>query len=415
MSKIYLENDHQIKRLSEIDTGKVLHPISKGSSLYLKQTPTSKRFIWRVKGKDISIGEWCDNTLEMLVEIKKAKIWLKQNPDSNPRLYFDPEQDTTIRTFYDSWKEFWEWYVEDTKGRTHQDRKNKWIVLFNYFGKDMPLKDFEVANGGKQKIYQMQKKLCFDRGVYSQGKRYRSIMKVFFKYCMTFEWIDSNPAEFAHPDENKINTTRSSRPKRNQHIDWKDVSHLMDSINENFEDYNLVDLLTKCYLMMSIRVGVIAALEWEWYDHEKDYWVIPAETEGLKNRKGNEGSEYDFIIPSTPEINQLMLKLRAINGTKEHVFWFIEGENTPYLCSDNINNRLKGISMQKQTGHGWRDVFVEGTQTAEYPQHIIDRCLGHTSHGSSSWNPYDEGKFIEERRKCMEWWTKELVNKGLVI
>ena len=85
------------------------------------------------------------------------------------------------------------------------------------------------------------------------------------------------------------------------------------------------------------------------------------------------------------------------------------------ICIDGINNRLKEISCGKQTAHGWRDVFVEGTQTGGFKKYIIDRCLGHTSHGHSSWTPYDEGEFVEERRKLMKWWTKELVNRGLVI
>ena len=84
MGKIYLENDHSIKKLLPITFGRETHKISKGSSLFLKQTPTSMRFIWRPKGKDIPLGVWNNNTHEMLVQVKKAKQWVKTNPDNNP-------------------------------------------------------------------------------------------------------------------------------------------------------------------------------------------------------------------------------------------------------------------------------------------------------------------------------------------
>lgn len=415
MSKIYLENDHKIKGLPDIDKGKVLHPISKGSSLYLKQTPNSKRFIWRAKGKDIVMSEWYNNTHEMLVEVKKAKAWLKQNPDCDPKTYFDPELDTSIRTLDDAFQDYWKWYMEDVKETTWEDRLNKWKIILGHFGKDLPLKDLEVANGGKQKVYNFQKKICFERGKYSQGKRYRSVLKGFFKYCMTFEWIDSNPAELPHPDENKITTIRSSRPKRNQHIEWKDVPQLMDAINDNFGEYNLTDLAVKLHLMMSIRSSVIAGLRFEWYDHEKDYWVIPHDTKGLKKRKGS-CNHSDFIIPSTPEINQLIVHIGKVIGRYEgYVFPSRFSKKADHICIDGMNDRLKEVSIGRQSAHGWRDVFVEGTQLGGFKPYIIDRCIGHTSHGHSSWTPYDEGKFINDRRECMEWWTKELVNKGLVI
>jgi len=415
MSKVYLNNDAAVDMLFPIEKGAIMHPVSKGSSLYLKQSPSSMRFIWRAKGKDISLGEYQNNVLEMLLLTKRAKIWLKENPSSDPKLFFNPEVTTDVRTFHDAWKDYWEWYKDDAKEVTWRDRQNKWKVIFDHFGKDIPLKGFELANGGKQKIYNFQKKICFERGKYSQGKRYRSVLKGFFKYCMTFEWIDSNPAELPHPDENKITTIRSSRPKRNQHIEWKDVPQLMDAINDNFGEYNLTDLAVKLHLMMSIRSSVIAGLRFEWYDHEKDYWVIPHDTKGLKKRKGS-CNHSDFIIPSTPEINQLIVHIGKVIGRYEgYVFPSRFSKKADHICIDGMNDRLKEVSIGRQSAHGWRDVFVEGTQLGGFKPYIIDRCIGHTSHGHSSWTPYDEGKFINDRRKCMEWWTKELVNKGLVI
>jgi len=418
MSKVYLNNDAAVDMLFPIEKGAIMHPVSKGSSLYLKQSPSSMRFIWRAKGKDISLGEYQNNVLEMLLLTKRAKIWLKENPSSDPKLFFNPEVTTDVRTFHDAWKDYWEWYKDDAKEVTWRDRQNKWKVIFDHFGKDIPLKSFELANGGKQRIYNFQKKICFQRGKYSQGKRYRSVLKSFFKHCMAFDWIHSNPAEFAHPDESKVNTIRSQRPPRNQHIEFAEVPELMESINNNFGEYNLTDLAAKLHLMMSIRSSVIASLRFEWYNEAMDNWYIPLSTTGLKKRKGTYYDNEHFIIPSTPEINQIINHLYSMHGRNNFGYVFpSQSKNKLYshICIDGINNRLKEVSCGRQSAHGWRDVFVEGTQLGGFKPYIIDRCIGHTSHGHSSWTPYDEGNFLKDRRKCMEWWTKELVNKGLVI
>ena len=321
MSKTYLENDLGVSALPSIDKGHKMHPVSKGSSLYLKQTPNSMRFVWRKKGKDIPVGEWANNTLEMLFLIKKANEWMKENPTSDPKSFFNQEQ-TEEKTFHGAWQEYWEWYTDDVKETTWDDRKNKWKVIFDHFGKNTPLKDFEIANGGKRKIYNFQKKSCFDRQKYSQGKRYRSVMKSFFKYCIQLEWMDSNPAEFAHPDESKIETIRYNRPKRNQHIKWSEVTQLMKSIKKKFGKYNITDLAVKLHLMMSIRSSVIAELRFEWYDPENDNWEIPYTCKGMKKRKGHYYDDDVFIIPSTPEINQIVNHLQSMHRLGWYGFVF---------------------------------------------------------------------------------------------
>ena len=415
MGKIYLENDHSIKRLLPITIGRETYKISKGSNLFLKQTPTSMRFIWRPKGKDIPLGVWNNNTHEMLVQVKKAKQWVKQNPDKDPALFFKPEPEKDYQSLYDAWSIYWKYYCTKSSDDTIRDRRNKWKILLDYFGKNRPIKDFEIANGGKKLIREMQEKLFFDREVYSEGKRNRSIMKGLFEYALHKEWIDSNPAIFAHPDEALNESLKSTRKKRNQHIKWKEVEYLLGSISDDFSDYTLTDLATKAHMLMVIRSGVIVRLQWSWYDKEEDLWTIPAQTPGLKNLKHQVGEEYDHKIPSTPEINRLMGIVREINGSKKHVFHSSYKGKNPHLCEDVIHDRLMEISATRQSGHGWRDVFVEGTQVGGHKKFIIDRCLGHKIHKQGSWGHYDEGEFLPERKKCMEWWTKELVNKGLKI
>ena len=421
MPKNYLENDRNISLLP-VTTKKLIYPVSKGTSTYLIQTPTSKRFVWVTrypltskKTVDVRLGEWDDNVNEILLLVKKAKRWQKKNPRVNPREYFK-ENDSTNEYNYslkDAFKEYWEHYKKKTKPKTWRDRLNKWKVMLDFFEEDTPLIEFEIEKRGRRLVRDMQEKLCFSRGKYSQGKRYRQVLNGFIRWCNSKDILRSNAAAIPHPDEELQERLKSQRPIRNQHIEWKEVSVLMQSLSRCSEDYRLSDLATKAHLLLGIRSSVVASLEWSWYDKATDMWTIPSQTEGLKNKKGN--IKNDHHIPSTKEINLLMNKIKKINGKKKHVFWSSEGNKKPYIDPSNINTKLKKVSFDRQTAHGWRDVFVEGCQKGDFPPYVIERCIGQKLRRGGAWKHYDEGLFLDERRECMEWWTKELVERGLVL
>ena len=96
-----------------------------------------------------------------------------------------------------------------------------------------------------------------------------------------------------------------------------------------------------------------------------------------------------------------MDKIKIINGDKEHIFWTPEGKKQPFISSGNANSELMKVSLDKQTGHGWRKVFVEGTQTANFPPHIIERCIGHKQRNRIH-ATYDTWAYMNERKEAME-------------
>ena len=183
MGKKYLETDRVIASLPPTKS-KIKHPISKGSSTFLIQTPTSKRFVWSTqyprksrKYIDVRLDEWNKNVHEILASVKKAKEWHEKNPNKHPRIFFNPkvkeEQNLSLK---DAYKKYWTYYKKQTKPKTWLDRKKKWIQILEYFGENIPLSDFEVANGGEKLVGEMQDKLFFERGKYSQGKRTRQVL-----------------------------------------------------------------------------------------------------------------------------------------------------------------------------------------------------------------------------------------------
>ena len=425
MHKTYLETDRKIDSLPPESIGR--HPVSKGSAVFLINEPTSKRFVWitqypRKSGKyvDVRLDEWKHNVNEILALVKKAKKWHETNPNKHPRVFFQKkvieEKKVSLK---DAYEKYWSYYKKKNKPKTWEDRKNKWKIILDFFGEDIPLSEFEGIEGRKR-ICELLEKKFFAREVYSQGKRTRQVLKGLFDYATHPDqnWMKTNPALVPHLDEElheKLKAENKKEPNQNKHIEWKEIPNFLKifSSYSDEKDFRLSSFFTKAVILMPFRVGAISALEWSWYDTKKDLWIIPSNTEGLKNKKGDITS--DGLIPSTPEINLLMNKIQLITGNKKHIFWSSERKKHPYISSGIANSILMKVSLDKQTGHGWRKVFVEGTQTGKFSPHIIERCIGHQGHQGGAWGHYDKGLFLEERRECMEWWTKELKNKGLKI
>jgi len=55
----------------------------------------------------------------------------------------------------------------------------------------------------------------------------------------------------------------------------------------------------------------------------------------------------DHVIPSTPEINKLMGKLREITGWQRYCFYSLKSKNVHHIGTETINDHFKNL--------GWKD------------------------------------------------------------
>ena len=166
---------------------------------------------------------------------------------------------------------------------------------------------------------------------------------------------------------------------------------------------------------MCIRSGVISRLEWDWYDAEEDLWIIPSQTSGLKRKKDDFSN--DHMIPSTPEINKLMAKVREITGWQKYCFYSLGSKNVPHLGTETINDHFKNLGWKdKQSAHQWRSIITTSAlEKSDFDYEVIDRQLGRMGHLNGTRGHYDRSTLLDKRRKFMEWWSKTLIEQGLKI
>ena len=118
----------------------------------------------------------------------------------------------------------------------------------------------------------------------------------------------------------------------------------------------LTDLATKAVLLSLTRVSAVVSMQWNWFDDQRDCWVIPSATKGLKRKKDD--SVNDHLIPNTPQLETLMNSLSAINGNQKYVFFSPFKGNNPYLSKQTPNDHLINLKfLNAYIGHIFRNPF----------------------------------------------------------
>ena len=402
MKKTIIKNDTQIKNLPpHSDT----YVVMGGIGLTLKKKGNSLRFIGRYKGRDYTIGAW-QKGMSCKEAISKW-VTFKSEPDVYLTKKKTPQVETTIKQIFDM---YFEYYRATKKEKSWTDRKNKLDKMINFLGEDMPATDLYLSNGGRRKLIDMQEKLFYSRKSYYHAKRSRGVLKNALNYASgkgLFDQIE-NPAIL--PDEEENRHIKKSNP----FLRWHEIDQFLIDVSENkCQGDEVINLALKTHLLLCGRVGWVSRLEWSWFNADKNYWVIPSQTSGLKNLLNDYSN--DFIVPSNPVLEKLFASIKEINGWQKYVFksYF----SNSHINEESINNHIKNLGYAgKQNAHGWRNVAATyGQEVGGFERDIIDRCLGHSPQKKGSMGHYDNTQFIEKRRDFLTWWSNELVAKGLKI
>tara|TARA_B100000242_G_scaffold293482_1_gene271762 strand:- start:987 stop:1994 length:1008 start_codon:yes stop_codon:yes gene_type:complete len=322
-------SNSKIKTRKPLDERQVIPMDGKGLYLIVEKYPSkSKRFEGRMrfprtrKGnmKYVPIDIWEKDIQDREDAIKKwdlIKSWSKQN-DLCPTLFEKqiqrPESKKTLQEVLSAFTEYQKKVVKEV---TWKDRRNKLNQMLEYFGEGTPLVNFELENGGREIIIEMQR-VIESRGSHDHAGRCRSLLKGVFNFAIDRGWMreNQNPAS-RKPKTEGISHIKESNPT----ISWDEVPELMESIKENSCDGSiLTQLALKFYLMSCIRVGAFVRLEWDWFDEEKNLWVLPPQTSGLKRKMNKVTEDYSHFIPATHEMHVIMKVLKKITGHKNMFF-----------------------------------------------------------------------------------------------
>ncbi len=397
-----------------------LSVIKRGNSRYFQGR---MRFPFNTSGKKIAIpiGVFERDVLleDALEKWYVIKSWSKEN-NKDPKLFGkDKEEKESEKTF----KEVAIEYLEEVfkpqyKERTYQDRANKLNQMLKFIGDEKLISDLEIEKNGRKYISNMLKTLFQNSPV--QLTRCRQLLNQIFNYAEDETYIrpNQNPVlkKFQWETGNKRVVSKKNFADTITSKSWGLLPDFIQSVNENAcNAITITDLATKAHLLMCIRTGVISCLEWDWYNAENDVWIIPSQTSGLKRKKDD--FENDHVIPSTPEINKLMTKVKQITGWQKYCFYSLKSKKVPHLGTETISDHFKNLGWKdKQSAHQWRSVITTtALERSDFAYEVIDRQLGRMGHLNGTRGHYDRSTLLDKRRTFMEWWSKTLVEQGLLL
>ena len=424
-STFFANTNSKIRKLKEDKSYPVLENsglsvIKRGKSRYFQGR---MRFPFNASGKKIAIpiGVFEKDLLvnEAIEKWYSIKLWSKEN-NKNPKLFGKEEKEkVSDKTFKEVALEFLEdVFKPKNKQRTYKDRANKINQMLKFIGDETLISDLEIEKDGRKYISKMLKNLFHDSPV--QLTRCRQLLNQIFNYAEdeTFIRPNQNPVlkKFQWETGNKRKISVKTFAKTITKNSWGMLPEFLLSVNENACNASIItDLATKAHLLMCIRTGVISCLEWDWYNSENDEWIIPSQTSGLKRKKDDLLN--DHVIPSTPEINQLMANVREITGWQKYCFYSLKSKNVHHIGTETINDHLKNLGWKdKQSAHQWRSVITTSAlEKSDFGYEIIDRQLGRMGHLNGTRGHYDRSSLLDTRREFMEWWSKTLVKQGLII
>ena len=422
-STFFADTNTKIRKLKEDRN----YPVQNKSGLSLIKRGNSKYFVGAIRfpfNKDgnkitVPIGVFEKDILveDAIDRWHEIKMWSKKN-NKNPKL-FEEEVKISDKTFKEIAEEYMETvYKNKVKENVFEDRQNKLNQMLRYIGEDTLIADLEIDNGGRLYIKKMLQSVFATAPV--QLTRCRQLISWIFNYAEEETYIrpNQNPVlkKFQWETGNKRVVSKKTFADTITSKSWGLLPEFLQSVNENAcNGAVLTDLATKTHLLMCIRTGVISCLEWDWYDEEDDMWTIPAQTSGLKRKKDDE--ENHHLIPSTPEINKLMKKVKDISGWQKYCFYSLGGKNVKHLGEETINDHFRNLGWKgKQSAHQWRSVITTAAnEHSNFDYEIIDRQLGRMGHLNGTRGHYDRSTLLDKRREFMKWWSKTLIEQGLKI
>ena len=448
----FYDSEKKLKTLLKVEQ-EVKKPVSEDlKSLKVWKRGNSINFYGniKIKGNTITqpVGKWKREKngkgltlVRAISEWQVLRDWAREN-QRHPKYYgnYSPESN---RTFEELIWEYWESSYKSKlkeEGDSQSTRINRLKKLIQLFGADTAIRDFEITNKGRKLVDNVLQSFWVKRECHASGQTNRRILNKFFNWCEESGEINPLQNPCLKPfDWEELASAKSknyvSLAPTIEHPSWGKVPEFVASFsnstnrltgNEVYVDQVVKNAIT-LHLLAAIRTDCIVRFKWEWFNEKENYWRIPAPTIGLK-RSGikliNYGTDpklkrYDHIIPSTPEIEIIINRMREINGEREYVFHSPFSQSGNHITSEAISKHFRETLgwAGEQTPHGWRSVITTGTR--EFGDHIktevMDRQMDHKQQKGSI-KYYDQSKLLKPRREFMEWWSKTCVNElGLIL
>ncbi len=425
-----ISTQRQLQRLSSEGTS-TTKKYGCGSGLFVKHHPNgSIYFIGKMnvkidgkrKSSEVHIGKFgsaSGGEYSLTAATDKwmtIKSWSKNNNKLPSNYYKIVERqrvviDKTFKNAVDGFLLLKRTGKASVKEVTHKEYTYKLHQLMQLIHPDTPLDDLWWDRGGRERVMSVINQIE-DGSKFDLGHRCRKLLSQTFDYAISQGWIpkDQNPAVRLSIERNVHES--SHHPC----LEWSQVPELLSSINLNKANAQLQAVLaTKFLLLTFLRAGTLTRLQWDWIDEDKNMFIIPGSTSGLKRKRGK-NEHLPHHLPITSQMRSLLDRLQKLNGSNKYVFCPLRESRYPHLDPSTPNNFLRNLGYRDVCrAHGWRrTALTVGIDVLKADKEVIRKQMGHLPEGKVL-KAYDGSLLLDERRKFLDQWNALLIETGLEV
>jgi integrase len=243
-----------------------------------------------------------------------------------------------------------------------------------------------------------------ERGHIEQAHRVCSTISCVFRYAMTLEKADRDPAD-------ALSDTLPPKPKRNfAHItDPDEIGGLLRAIH-GYRGSLPVECALKLAPMLFVRPGELRAAQWPEFDLEHPdgpRWTIPPARRKLKKADKENPSALPHIVPLPMQAVTVLKELQPVTGRGQYLFPGERSDSRP-ISDNTLNAALRRLGFDKETltTHGFRHMASTLLNEKGYNPDHIERQLSHVVPGVRG--HYNKAQHMTERRQMMQDWANYL-------
>ena len=230
------------------------------------------------------------------------------------------------------------------------------------------------------------------RGALDIASRVRQRCSQVFRYGMVLGVCDSDPAE-------PLKVVMEA-PKKGHFAAL--TSNEMPEFLAKVTGYNC-QLQTKyairLLMLTFVRTIELIGARWEEIDWQEEVWNIPAER--MKEKKAH-------FVPLSSQSLECLAGLQKITGNYELLFPK-RGTTKEPMSNSTILRVIERVGYKgKMTGHGFRSVASTVlNESGLFDFDAIERQLSHQDQDDIR-AAYNRAKYMDERRKIMQWWGDKI-------
>ena len=222
-----------------------------------------------------------------------------------------------------------------------------------------------------------------------------------YKYAVTNEYVERNIIYDIDKENSLKRRQKKNLPAITKKEDIKKLLKDIDDFTNNFNVDKSVMYALKLAPYVALRPFNISSLEWD---------EINFESKRIEISKEKMKMSIDFVLPLSTQAFELLKEIEQFKSSK---FVFPSAR----ISNKSINKSVINLYLHKigyknlHTAHGFRAMFSTNAyeHTSEHHLHsdIIESCLAHAEANKvkAAYNRSSKYKYLDEKRKLMQWWA----------